>query len=134
MRATYSADHLVIAAGPWAPQVLCGLQLPLSVTRQVVFRFEPESHVDLFRPQRMPVFIRATEKGQPLLYGFPLIGPDSEGVKVGLHGSRDFCTPETIDRTIHSEDERIVREILAQALPLLSGRVLHAETCLYTMT
>ena len=82
----------------------------------------------------MPVFIRAMETGRPLLYGFPLTGSDSEGVKVGLHGSRDFCTPETVDRTIHSEDEHIIRENLVQALPSLSGRLLHAETCLYTMT
>jgi len=134
VRKTYSADQLVIAAGAWAPQVLRGLQLPLSVTRQVVFRFDPAGHVDHFRPERMPVFIRAMETGQPLLYGFPLTGSDSEGVKVGLHGSRDFCTPETVDRTIHSEDERIIRENLVQALPSLSGRLLHAETCLYTMT
>jgi len=37
---------------------------------------------------------------------------------------------------IHSkaQDERIIRENLVQALPSLSGRLLHAETCLYTMT
>jgi sarcosine oxidase len=74
------------------------------------------------------------EKGPPLLYGFPLTGPDSEGVKVGLHGSNEFCTPDTVDREIGSEDERVIRERLAEALPLLAGRLLHAETCLYTMT
>jgi sarcosine oxidase len=133
-RGTYSGDYLVISAGPWAPQVLKDLQLPLSVTRQVVFWFDPEDHIDLFRPERMPVYIREMEHGQPLLYGFPLTGPDSEGVKVGLHGSHDFCTPETVDRTVRSEDERSVRESLSKALPLLGGRLVHAETCLYTMT
>jgi sarcosine oxidase len=126
-RRTYSADQLVISTGPWAPQVLFDLQLPLSVTRQVVFWFEPASHVDLFRPERFPIFIRTMETDRPFLYGFPLTGPDSEGVKVGLHGSRDFCAPETIDRTIHSEDERVIRENLVQALPSLSGRLVHAE-------
>lgn len=131
---TYSADQLVISAGPWSPQVLCDLQIPLRVTRQVVFCFEPASHPDLFRPERLPIFVRAMETGRPFLYGFPLTGSSSEGVKVGLHGSDDFCTPETIDRTIHSADERMMRENLAQALPWLSGRLVHAETCLYTMT
>jgi sarcosine oxidase len=74
------------------------------------------------------------EEGQPLLYGFPLTGSNSDGVKVGLHGSDDVCFPETVDRTIRPADERIIRERIAEALPLLSGRLLHAETCLYTMT
>jgi sarcosine oxidase len=133
-RQTYTADHLVITAGPWAPQILRELNLPLSITRQVVYRFEPIGSIDLFRRDRMPVYVREMEKGQPLLYGFPLTGPDSEGVKVGLHGSNEFCTPDTVHREIRPEDERVIRERLAEALPLLAGRLLHAETCLYTMT
>jgi sarcosine oxidase len=82
----------------------------------------------------MPIYIREMEKGQPMLYGFPLTGADSEGVKVGLHGSEDFCSPDTVDRTIGPGEERVIRERLANALPLLAGRLLHAETCLYTMT
>jgi sarcosine oxidase len=134
VRDTYAADHMVITAGPWAPQILRELNLPLSVTRQVVYRFEPIGSIDLFRQDRMPIYIREMERGQPMLYGFPLTGLDSEGVKVGLHGSTDFCTPETVDREIRPADERIMREQLAEALPLLAGRLLHAETCLYTMT
>jgi sarcosine oxidase len=133
-RQTYAAEHLVITAGPWAPQILKQLNLPLRVTRQVVYRFEPIGSIDLFRTDRMPVYIREMEEGQPLLYGFPLTGPDSEGVKVGLHGSDEFCSPESVDRTIRPADERIIRARVAEALPLLAGRLLHAETCLYTMT
>jgi sarcosine oxidase len=134
VRETYTGDHLVITAGPWAPQILRELNLPLIITRQVVYRFEPTGSIDLFRRDRMPVYVREMEKSQPLLYGFPLTGPDSEGVKVGLHGSNEFCTPDTVDREIRPEDERVIRERLAEALPLLAGRLLHAETCLYTMT
>jgi sarcosine oxidase len=133
-RKTYVADHLIITAGPWAPQILRELNLPLTITRQVVFRFEPVGDIELFRREQMPIYIREMEKGQPLLYGFPLTGVDSEGVKVSLHGSNEYCTPETVDREIRAEDERVIRERLAEALPLLAGRLLHAETCLYTMT
>jgi sarcosine oxidase len=133
-RERYSADHLVIAAGPWAPQVLRELNLPLRITRQVVHWFEPIGSMDFFRQDRMPIYIREMEEDQPLLYGFPLTGPDSEGVKVGLHGSNDFCSPETVNRAIDPAEERIIRERVAEALPLLAGQLLHAETCLYTMT
>jgi sarcosine oxidase len=133
-RERYNADHLVISAGPWAPQILRELHLPLRVTRQVVYWFEPSGSIELFRRERMPIYVREMERGQPLLYGFPLTGPDSEGVKVGLHGSEDVCSPETVDRTVGPGEELSIRESLAEALPLLAGRLLHTETCLYTMT
>jgi sarcosine oxidase len=133
-RETYNADQLVICAGPWAPQILRELNLPLRVTRQVVYWFEPAGSIELFRRERMPIYVREMEKGQPMLYGFPLTGPETEGVKVGLHGSEDVCTPETVDRTIDPSEELTIRERLVDALPLLAGRLLHAETCLYTMT
>jgi sarcosine oxidase len=133
-RETYNGDHLVITAGPWVPHILRELNLPLRVTRQVVYWFEPTGSIELFRRERMPIYIRQMEMGQRLLYGFPLTGPDTEGVKVGLHGSDDFCTPDTVDHAIGASEEQIIRERVADALPLLGGRLLHAETCLYTMT
>jgi sarcosine oxidase len=39
-----------------------------------------------------------------------------------------------VDREIRPEDECLIRERLAEALPSLAGRLLHAETCLYTTT
>jgi sarcosine oxidase len=131
---SYSAERLVITAGPWAPQMLADLNLPLRVTRQVLCWFAPEGGVEDFRPDRCPVFLIEAHAGQPLLYGFPLTGSDSEGVKVALHGVEEICTPETVDRKIHPEDEAMIRERLATTVPRLAGRLLHAETCLYTMT
>src|SRR6185437_14067569 len=42
--------------------------------------------------------------------------------------------PESVDRTVRPADERIIRARVAEAVPLLAGQLLHAETCLYTMT
>ena len=131
---TYSADRLVITAGPWASQVLSELNLPLRVTRQVLYWFAPQWGLKDFRPGGCPVYMFEAEAGQPLLYGFPLTGPDSEGVKVALHGSNEVCVPGSIDRVIRPDDERFIRERLATTVPRLAGRLLHAETCLYTMT
>jgi sarcosine oxidase len=130
----YVADHLVITAGPWAPQMLRDMQLPLRVTRQVVYWFEPRGSIDLFRQDRLPVYLLETEATHPVLYGFPLTGPQSEGVKVAQHGSDETCTPESVAREIRAADEFSIRERLAGTIPLLGGRLLRAETCLYTMT
>lgn len=136
-RRTYEADHLVITVGPWAPQVL-NTRLPLEVTRQVLFWFEPLARPDLFQEGRFPIFLMQSGIAEPLLYGFPSVPnsawPHWTGVKVALHGSHDICTPETVVREISPEDERVIRERLVETVPHLAGRVLHAETCLYTMT
>ena len=131
---TYEADHLVITAGPWAPQLLADLNLPLIVTRQVLCWFEPTNSIEPYREERLPVYLIEGRGRQRLLYGFPLTGHDSEGVKVALHGSDDVCTPESVGRDIVPADEDAIRERLAEVMPELGGRLLRAETCLYSMT
>ncbi len=137
-RGTYQADRLVVTAGPWAPQVLSAISLPLEVTRQVLLWFQPLDSPEQFAEGRFPIFLMQPENNQPVLYGFPsLTGlplADGGGVKVALHGSHNVCTPENVIRDILPEDERILRERLADTIPGLAGRLLHAETCLYTMT
>lgn len=133
-RNTYHADRLVITAGPWAPQLLSSLQLPMRVTRQVIFWFEPRGRADLFRSALLPVYLLESEAQQPVLYGFPFTGHEDDGVKVALHGSDEVCTADNVVREIRDTDESTIRGRLAAALPLLAGRLLKAETCLYTMT
>jgi sarcosine oxidase len=131
---TYSAERLVITAGPWTPQILADLTMPLRVTRQVLYWFEPSASIDLFRKDRLPVYMFKAEAGKWIVYGFPLTGAASEGVKVALHGSHEVCAPETVCREIRPSDEQLIREHVAGTVPLLAGRLLRAETCLYTMT
>jgi len=130
----YSGDQLVITAGPWAPRVLAQLNLPMRVTRQVACWFEPGASLDYFRRDRLPVYLFEAEPGQRIVYGFPLTGPPDEGVKVAIHGSDEFCTADTVDREVRPADVELLRRRLEQAVPLLNGRLLHAETCVYTVT
>jgi len=133
-RGTYAAEKLVITAGPWAPQALASMNLPLRVTRQAVFWFEPKDKLDLFRESSLPIYLFEAESGQPVVYGFPFTGPDSEGVKVAVHGSEELCTPETVHRTVRAGDEQAIRNRLETTVPSLAGRLLHMQICLYTMT
>lgn len=133
-RGSYEAERLMITAGPWAPQILEAMKLPLRVTRQVVFWFEPVSKIGRFREGNLPIYLYETERGKPVLYGFPLTGSDSDGVKVAVHGSEEVCTPETAHRAIRFEDEKAIRDRLQTTLPSLAGRLIRAETCLYTLT
>ncbi len=133
-RAMYQAEHLVIAAGPWAGEALRGV-LPLKVTRQVVAWIQPRGGIEPFLAPRFPVFLSESPHGGPPGYGFPAIdGPDG-GVKAAIHGSDIECTPDTVDREIHEADLVNVSQNLAARFPALAaGKILRAQTCLYTMT
>lgn len=133
-KATYTADHLVLTAGPWSPRILAEPGLPLRVTRQVLCWLKPKQSLDDFREGRLPVYLIEADGDRPLLYGFPLTGADTEGVKVALHGVEEVCTPSSICREIRPGDERTIRERLANTLPGLAGEFLRGETCMYTMT
>ena len=132
--ATYEGDHLVLTAGSWTSQIASELNLPLAVTRQVLFWFAPMEHKEWFSQEKLPIYIVEGAAQEPPLYGFPFTPPAFDGAKVALHGSTTRCTPESVDRVVNERETGAMRDRLASALPLLAGRLIHAETCLYTMT
>ncbi len=133
-KATYEADRLIISSGAWAPQLLREAKLPLTVTRQVLFWFEPEGSIDPFSPQRCPVYVFEAKHGRDPIYGFPATEGRSGGVKVAIHGSPEVCTPETINRNMEEEDLVRIREKLSHSIPALGKKLLKTKTCMYTMT
>jgi sarcosine oxidase len=130
---TYQAQQLIISSGAWAPQLLADLELPLVVTRQVMFWLDPIGGIEPFLPDRFPVYLCASEH-RYILYGFPSIDGKNGGVKVAIHGSDEVCTPDSIDREVRETDVAEIRARLAARLPALNGPLLKARTCMYTMT
>jgi sarcosine oxidase len=129
-REAITADAAVIAAGPWMSTLLPELRLPLRVTRQVVGWFEP-THPAQFAEDRFPVFILESRYGNH--YGLPLYG--TMGVKIAKHGHRDeTVAPDDYDMAVSKADEAAIRAPLDEHLPTANGRLLSAQTCLYTMT
>jgi len=133
-REAIDADGAIIAAGPWMSDFLRDLKLPLRVTRQVVGWFEPDD-VAQFTADRFPVFLLQSRYG--FHYGFPALGHMGVqmGVKVAKHHHLDeTVTPKSCARTVSARDEAEIRAPLAEHLPRVNGRLLSAQTCLYTMT
>jgi sarcosine oxidase len=129
---TYSADHLVVCPGAWAPEVLADLDVPLTVERQVMYWFQPDTGVDRFTADRHPVWIHGD--GALQSYGFPAMdGPDG-GVKVAFFRHGEVTTAETIDREVHPDEVEFIAEHLRSLFPTLPGRLLAAVPCLYTLT
>jgi sarcosine oxidase len=123
----YGAERVVLAAGAWTRQLVPSFAALAMPERQVVGWFEP-SDVAPFEPDRFPVFNVQVDEGH--YYGFPY---DGGGVKVGrYHHLDERVDPSSYDRTIHPRDESILREFVARYLPAAAGRMVRAETCLFT--
>jgi sarcosine oxidase len=127
-REKIAADGLVVCAGPWLRALLPELRLTPRITRQVVGWFEPEDAA-LFAVDRFPVFILDSVHGNH--YGFPAYA--GLGVKVAKHGHlEEIVEPDDYDRKVSAQDEAAIRAPFAEFLPSLDGRLLSAQTCLYT--
>jgi sarcosine oxidase len=125
------AGCAVVAAGPFVKSLLPQLPAPIRVTRQVVGWFEPAQHLRAcFAAERFPVFLLQNPDG--VFYGFP---GDATGVKVAKHHHLDEAVdPDHYDHTVSAADEGTIRNVLKAHLPDAEGRLLAAQTCLYTMT
>ncbi|MFE6285498.1 N-methyl-L-tryptophan oxidase [Streptomyces sp. NPDC057877] len=130
---TYTAGQLVICPGAWAPRLLGDLGVPCTIERQVMYWFQPRHGVERFRPDRHPVYIWEDPAGVQV-YGFPAIDGPVQGAKVAFFRKGSVTTPETIDRTVHEDEVRVMAEHLSGCLPELPGTFLKAATCMYSTT
>jgi sarcosine oxidase len=129
----YEAERLVISPGAWATRLLASLGIPLEVTRQVMFWFEPTNGLEPFLPARFPIFIWEPDDGN-MFYGFPA-QDDDRGVKAAFFRAGGSPTdPETIDREVREEEADFLRGYLGEHVPELAGRCLDARACMYTNT
>ena len=124
-------DALVVAAGPWAPQLLPALAGRVMPSRQVAVYLEPpEDRLPAWRAAPMLLDqIEATEGG---FYAVPPV--DGTALKVGDHG---FSLRGHPDREREPTPDEVAA-ILALAATRLRGferyRVSAAKTCFYAVT
>jgi sarcosine oxidase len=131
---TYEAERLVVTAGAWAPKLLADLGLPLEVTRQILFWFDPVGGVEPFLPHRFPVFIWQPEDGNAF-YSIPAHDGPRGGIKVAFfRADGKPADPDTIDCEVHDEEIDFIRTYVARYVPTLDGELLYARTCMYTNT
>ncbi len=134
----FIAARVVIAAGPWLPRFAAAeIARHFTVTRQALYWFEIKTNPERFLPENCPVFIWQVPQSADVhsdLYGFPLDGNPSSGVKVSHEENGGAVDPDTVDHAATPQDEidRVYRSYVAPFLPDLGPRCLRTETCLYT--
>jgi sarcosine oxidase len=123
------AGQAIVAAGPWVRKLLPDFPVPLRVTRQVLGWFEATEPA-MFGRDRCPVFM--IENADGIFYGFPA------GRKPGIKFAKHHHADEAVDPAVPAgpmagADEALLRAALTAHLPAANGRLLDAQTCLYTM-
>lgn len=122
-------DRVIITAGPWIPDLVFGVPLPLVVTRQQQLFFEPFGDPALFSQSRFPVWIDAATD----MYGVPLV-EGAAGVKIAKHGLPDIVSPHAVPQEIDEVYVDSVRQYIAGRMPELNGELAYSKVCLYTST
>jgi sarcosine oxidase len=122
-------DAVVVTAGPWIGKLLPGLRLPLQVVLRQTIYLGVDGDEGRFAPSRFPVWIHHPTDH----YGFPSDGV-LPGIKVACHhGGPDF-DPDSSGRPAMNELADSVRDHVRQHIPSLSGDIITAKACLYTVT
>ena len=124
------ASKLVIAAGPWAAELLADFAVRLEVLRKPVFWLATRD--DSYRPARgCPCYLYELPEG--IFYGIPQL--DGRGVKVAEHtAGRAVADPLYVDRDLNADDRNRVTRFAAEYLPHATDEVRDHSVCMYTMT
>jgi monomeric sarcosine oxidase len=127
--AEYTAERLIITAGPWAARMLADSKIALTVRRKSLFWFATEAAE--YELGACPVFLFELPHG--VFYGFPKL--DERGLKIAEHsGGRNVDDPLDVDRSVDAEEQQRLVDVLARHLPRVSPRVTDHAVCLYTMS
>lgn len=131
--AMFRADQLVICAGSWALPLInqLGLNLPLVVLKEQLAFFAAHDPA-AYMPGRFPLFIHRYPGTTVLGSGFPIF--DHTGVKLMVDRIGPEVAPDDPDRTIDAERLARLHAYATELLPGLTGEIIEAVSCRYTMT
>lgn len=131
----YTADQVVLTAGPWVKRFLGNELSPLlEIYRQTLHWFDLNDSLDSYLAPRFPVFIwEFGRDSDDFVYGFPAIDGPHGGIKVATEQHVSETDPDSVERTVsEQENAAIFDKYIRQRLPGVSSRSLKATVCLYT--
>lgn len=127
------ADRVVIAAGSWMRPLLgaLGVSIPLRVLKEQLAFFRPANPAD-FEPGNLPLMIHRFPGTTSLGSVFPIF--EHTGVKIMIDRIGPEVEPNDPDRSIDPVSLERLRAYAVDLLPGLTGEVIEAVSCRYTMT
>lgn len=132
---TFTADKLVITAGPWAGKLIPRLKNHLVVSRQVLAWVMPKNPSN-FALGNFPCWTLADDEHDSIFYGFPILtGTGFEGpigLKLAHHAHGSAIDPDGVDLPPNKEDEKLIIDFLHQFMPDAYEHTIAMKTCRYT--
>lgn len=125
----YSADRLIVSAGPWLSQLLEEKYRGIfTMHRQVMYWFNIDGPVEKFLPEKFPIFVWH-------LNGFPALDGPGGGIKIACADDEPISSVDEINRHVSEEEKQFVYDTyIAPNIRGLSSRCIRAVPCLYTLT
>jgi len=140
---TFTTEHLIVAAGPWADRLLgpslADAGATLHVTRQPVVWLETPRSIVPAGDADFPVWLVDLGHGRSV-YGLPPhpaidAAPGRPGderlVKGAIHGGGERVDPDRVDRSIGEAEAASIADVVRIAVPT-AGRPVARSVCLYT--
>ena len=129
-----SAGAMVLAAGPWLPELAPELAPHLSVQRQVQYWFDIGRDATAFEAMPVFIWIHGASEGQ-YCYGFPATDGPSGGVKVATEVFGTSTSPQHVEREVAADEIAAMFDThIGPRIGGLTPRCLRAAVCLYTVT
>lgn len=131
----YQADNLVLAVGPWLPEMV-GKKVAqyFAVYRQVLYWFDVAESDLLFTDPEFPVFIWELKGDKKGMYGFPSLAGAGEQIKVATDQYQETTTPDDIDWEVSQDEIDAFYNTHASHINGLENKCVRAEACMYTVT
>lgn len=133
---SYSADRLIVSAGPWLPELIDERYRHLfAIRRQVLHWFDVGEAGERFAPGRFPVFIWQFSGDEPGCYGFPAVDGAGGGIKIATEQYETTTTPDAVERSVSdAETAAMYARCVGPRLAGVGPKCVRSVTCLYTGT
>jgi len=136
-REEYSAGKVVVAAGAWLGKLVAMASVKLNVVVQQYSYLRCGDEAERFDLSQMPIFIDRSRLGGSTIYGLPVF-EQPNAVKVGDHtgvpASRAGIDPDATRPEVDAAWAGAAAMGARRLLGGLSGEVVAAGTCLYTLS
>jgi sarcosine oxidase len=129
---SYTADRFVLAGGAWTSSLAPDVGLPLTIERQTVFWFAPDSLTNAYDAADFPIYAYEYKAGH-ICYGFPRL---PRGMKASvMHSGELERDAESVRRTVEDDEVKPLRAALRPVLPQLAeAAVRESSVCIFTNT
>lgn len=126
---TLSTDRLIIAAGPWATEMIPSMSQHFHVLAKRMYWHSAATSMS-----RMNCAAYLFELPHGIFYGFPSI--DGQTVKIAEHSGGDpiVATPDDYVPSTPSVDQSRVEDFVIECLPQVEAKSQRQEVCYYTMS